>query len=214
MAIEAKICGINDAAAMEAAAQGGAAYIGLNFYPPSPRAVSAGKAGELAALAGEALKVGLFVDPDDALLEATLAAVPLDIIQLHGQESPARVATIRRRFTLPVMKAIKLAAADDLAEAGRQQEIADRLLFDAKAPKEMAGALPGGNALAFDWRLLAGKRWERPWMLSGGLTAGNLAEAVAVTGAKAVDVSSGVEVAPGRKDPKKIAEFLELAARL
>ncbi|MGH6947679.1 MAG: phosphoribosylanthranilate isomerase, partial [Kiloniellales bacterium] len=160
MVIEAKICGINDAAAMEAAAEGGAAYIGLNFYPPSPRAVSAERAGELAALAGEAFKVGLFVDPDDALLEATLAAVPLDIIQLHGQESPARVAAIRRRFTLPVMKAIKLAAADDLAEAGRQQEIADRLLFDAKAPKEMAGALPGGNALAFDWRLLAGRRWE------------------------------------------------------
>ncbi len=215
MSVETKICGVKTRAALEAAAAGGAAWIGLNFYPPSPRAVSAEEAAALAAATPPGVgKVGLFVDPDDALLEEVLGQVAFDLLQLHGGETPARVAEIRARFGLPVMKAIKIAGPEDLALADEHIEVADRLLFDAKAPKSMKNALPGGNALKFDWQLLAGRTWAKPWMLSGGLTAENLAEAVATSGACAVDVSSGVESEPGLKDPKKIRDFLEAARRL
>ena len=215
MTVEAKICGINAPEALDAAVRGGARYVGLNFYPPSPRSVTAEEAAALAARAPEGVTcVGLFVDPDDETLAATLARVPLDLLQLHGGEAPRRVAEIRARFGRPVMKAIKVAQEADLEEVAAYAGVVDRLLFDAKAPKTMKGALPGGNALAFDWQLIAGRVWPRPWMLSGGLDAGNLAEAVAVTGAGAVDVSSGVEDRPGRKSPDKIAAFLGVARGL
>ncbi len=215
MTVEAKICGVNAPEALDAAVRGGARYFGLNFYPPSPRSVTVAEAAALAARAPEGVtRVGLFVDPDDETLAATLARVPLDLLQLHGSEAPRRVAEIRARFARPVMKAIKVAQAADLDEVAAYAGVVDRLLFDAKAPKTMKGALPGGNALAFDWQLIAGRVWPRPWMLAGGLDAGNLADAVAVTGAGAVDVSSGVEDRPGRKSLDKIAAFLAAAKSL
>jgi len=215
MTVEAKICGVNSLAAVEAAAKGGAELIGLNFYPPSPRAVSPEEAAQLADRAPPGVtRVGVFVDPDDDQLAATLAKVPLDLLQLHGRESPRRVAEIRARFARPVMKVIKLAKEEDLAAASAYLGLVDRLMFDAKAPQAAKDALPGGNAVAFDWRLLAGRRWAKPWLLAGGLTADNLAEAVDTTGARGVDVSSGVEDAPGRKSPAKIAAFLAAAKAL
>ncbi|MDX1711066.1 MAG: phosphoribosylanthranilate isomerase [Rhodovibrionaceae bacterium] len=215
MGVEAKICGIGSEEAMAAALEGGAAFVGLVFYPRSPRHVDFGRAAALARQAqGKATVTGLLVDADDAAIKQTLARVPLDLLQLHGSESPRRVAEIRSRFGLPVMKVLKVEGADDIAAAGAYIQAADRLLFDAKAPKNMAGALPGGNALSFDWQLLAGKRWPLPWMLSGGLTADNLEDAVKTSGARAVDVSSGVERKPGVKDPARIHAFLAGARRL
>ena len=215
MPVQAKICGINSAAAMRAAVEGGADFVGLVFYPPSPRAVTAEAAAALAALVPAGIaKVGLFVDIDDATLDGITAAVPLDLLQLHGAETPARVAEIRRRTGLPAMKAIKVAAAADVAAAEAYLGTADRLLFDAKAPSGMKGALPGGNALKFDWELIAGRAWPLPWMLSGGLDARNVAEAVRVAGAPAVDVSSGVESAPGAKDCARIRDFLNVVKAL
>ena len=215
MAVRAKICGINSREALDAAVAGGASFVGFVFYPPSPRALTPAAAGELAAAVPRTVgKLGLFVDDPDERIADVLAKAPLDMLQLHGQETPARVAAIRRHFGLPVMKAVKVAGADDLAAADGYVGVADWLLFDAKPPKEMTGALPGGNALAFDWQLLAGRAWPSPWMLSGGLTPENLGEAVRISGARVVDVSSGVEAAPGQKDPAKIAAFLAEAARL
>lgn len=212
MPIDAKICGVKTPESVAAAARGGAAYIGLNFYPPSPRAVTAAQAAALARQTPPQVKrVGLFVDPDDDALSAITDEVPLEILQLHGGETPRRIADIKTRFGLPVMKAIKVATAEDIAAAEAYLQLADLLLFDAKAPKTLKNALPGGNAIAFDWRLLAGRTWTRPWMLSGGLDADNLAEAVGITCAHAVDVSSGVEDSPGNKSPEKIAAFLEAA---
>jgi phosphoribosylanthranilate isomerase len=210
----AKICGINNPAAAVAAAAGGAAHIGLVFYPPSPRAVTADSAAALASLVPERVgRVGLFVDPSEDELQSVLSRVPLTMLQLHGRETPERIAAIKRRFGLKVMKAIGVAAPDDLDAAAPYLAAADWLLFDAKPPKE-PDALPGGNARAFDWRILQGRSWPLPWMLSGGLTAGTLAEAVRVTGAPVVDVSSGVEDRPGVKNPDRIRAFLEAAARL
>jgi len=215
MAVESKICGVSDVAALEAAVTGGARWVGFVFFPRSPRAVTPEQAAALAPqAAGRIERVGLFVDPDDALLEETLRKVPLEMLQLHGGETPRRLGEIRARWKLPVMKAVKIARAEDLAAVADYAAVVDRILFDAKAPKEMAGALPGGNALAFDWRLLAGRRWPKPWMLSGGLKPENLAEAVSLTGATAVDVSSGVEERPGVKDPARIRAFLDTARGL
>ncbi len=215
MSVAVKICGINSTEAMAAAVGNGADFVGLVFYPPSPRALSPAEAKPLAARVPESVrKVGLFVDEDDAAFEAVLSGVPLDMLQLHGGESPARVREIKDRFGLPAIKAIKLAGTDDLAVAENYFDIADWLLFDAMPTADMAHALPGGNALAFDWRLLAGRDWPLPWMLSGGLDAGNVAEAVAISGAATVDVSSGVEDGPGRKSPAKIAVFLKAVAAL
>ena len=214
MGVRAKICGINSRAALDAAITGGAAFVGLNFYAPSPRSLAVAAAAELAAATPIGIgKVGLFVDEPDERLAEVLAALPLDMLQLHGGETPERVAAIRRRFGLPVMKAVKVAVAGDVAQAEAFIGVADWLLFDAKPPKDMTGALPGGNAIAFDWTLLAGRSWPMPWMLSGGLTPENLAEAVRITGARVVDVSSGVEDQPGAKSPAKIAAFLAEAAR-
>ena len=215
MTLAVKICGVNSAEAMTAAVAGGAAYVGLMFYPPSPRFLEAEAAAGLAAPVPAGVKrVGVFVDEPDEVIERILAAVPLEMLQFHGTEPPERVHRARARFGLPVIKAVKLASAADLAAARAYEQAADMLLFDAKPPADMSGVLPGGNALTFDWRLLKGSAWDRPWLLSGGLTAENLAEAVAVTGARIVDVSSGVESAPGRKDAARIRAFLGAAAGL
>lgn len=213
MAVAAKICGLSDPAAVDAAVTGGAAYVGFVFFLPSPRAVSPARAAELAAAVPESVrKVGLFVDPDDDLLDQVFAAVRLDLIQLHGQETPERAAAIRRRYDCPVMKAVAISGPDDLDNARRYETQVDMLLFDAKPPRD--ATRPGGNALAFDWQLIAGARWACPWMLAGGLEAGNLAEAVRASGATAVDVSSGVEKTPGCKDPALIKAFLDAARAL
>ncbi len=215
MAIDIKICGINSAPALDAAVKGGARFVGFVFYARSPRALDAEAAAALAGRVPRGIsRVGLIVDESNESIDAILRQVPLDMLQLHGQETPARVGEIRRRFGKPVMKAIKVATAADVESAAAFDGTADWLLFDAKAPPQMANALPGGNAVSFDWSLLADRRWNRPWMLSGGLNAGNLAEAVRVTSATVVDVSSGVEDRPGLKSPEKIAAFLELARRL
>ncbi|MGM0559598.1 MAG: phosphoribosylanthranilate isomerase [Pseudomonadota bacterium] len=212
---EVKICGINSPEAADAAARHGARYAGLVFYPPSPRSVDKAQAASLARHLPEGvLKVGLFVDPDDSQLDEILQHVPLDIIQLHGSEPPKRVAEIRSRHGRPVMKAVKVAKHEDLEQVAGYESAADMILFDAKAPKSMTNALPGGNALSFDWRLLAGRKGRLPWMLSGGLNADNLAEAVSISQAPAVDVSSGVEDSPGKKNPDLIRAFLEKARSL
>lgn len=209
MTIEAKICGINDAAAMRAAVGGGAAFVGLVFYPPSPRKLTPESAAPLAALVpAGVVRVGLFVDAEDDVIAAARDAAGLDMAQLHGSESPQRCDEVRERFELKVMKALKVGEAADVDAAAAYEGHVDWLMFDAKAPAGMKGALPGGNALAFEWALLAGRTFPVPWMLAGGLTPDNVGEAVRASRANVVDVSSGVESAPGRKDPAKIAAFL------
>jgi len=215
MAVQAKICGLNSQAAVAAAIAGGASHLGFVFYAPSPRALEPAKAAALAAsVPAGIVKVGLFVDASDEEIAQTLAAVPLDMLQLHGDETPRRLKDLRRRFAKPVMKALRIASAADIAGADEYLPVVDRLLFDAKPPPEMTGALPGGNALSFDWALPAGRAWSRRRTLSGGLNTGNLAGAVHATGARTVDVSSGVEDSPGRKNPEKIAASLKLTASL
>lgn len=212
MSVDVKICGISTPEAMTAAVEGGAAFVGLVFYPPSPRAVTPEQAAPLAALVPEeVVRTGLLVDADDATIEAILKTVPLDLLQLHGNETPERAAEIKARFGVRVMKVLKLREKGDLAAAEPFFGVADCLLFDAKPPAEMKNALPGGNALAFDWSILAGKAFPLPWFLAGGLTPENLAEAVRVTGAPGIDTSSGVEDAPGQKNPEKIRAFLAAA---
>lgn len=207
---QVKICGLSQPAHIGAAVSAGARYLGFVFFPKSPRAVSPRTARDLAAdLPPGVARVGLFVDPDDALLTGTLATAPLDLIQLHGGETPDRVAEVKALTGLPVMKAVGLSGPDDLPALTDYGVVADMLLVDAKPPK--GAELPGGNGLAFDWRLLAGRRWLRPWMLAGGLTPQNVAEAVRLTGAPAVDVSSGVETAPGVKDSGLIRDFIAAA---
>ncbi|WP_375698089.1 phosphoribosylanthranilate isomerase [Pseudophaeobacter sp. TrK17] len=206
-AIRVKICGLNSPQDVAAAAAAGAAYVGFVFFPKSPRNISIEQATHLALEAPVGLcKVALTVNADDAMLDALTDAVPLDMLQLHGSESPERVAEVKARYGLPVMKAIGVADAADLPQIDLYSQVADQLLIDAKPPKN--ADLPGGNGLAFDWRLLAGRKyWQRPWMLAGGLTPENVAEAVRMTGARQVDVSSGVEAAPGQKDAALIARF-------
>lgn len=207
---EVKICGLRDAAAVEAAVAAGARYLGFNFFERSPRSVSIDAAAALAtAVPAGVARVALVVDPEDAALDAILAAVPVDIVQLHGRETPARVADVRARTGLPVMKAVGLAEPEDLGALWDYGLVADLLLIDAKAPKD--AALPGGNGLTFDWRLIARRRMLRPWMLAGGLTPGNVAEAVRLTGAAVVDVASGVETMPGVKDAGLMRDFVAAA---
>jgi phosphoribosylanthranilate isomerase len=214
MSIATKICGLSSEETVAAAVEGGAAYLGFNFYPPSPRAVGPARAAELCAPVPYGVqRVGVFVDADDDAIRAVLDFAPIDILQFHGHESPERVAHAKVRFLRPVMKAIAIAAPEDVLAAARYEAVADMLLFDAKPPRR-ADALPGGNGLAFDWELVAGHEWRLPWMLSGGLTAGLLPEAVRISGAGAVDVSSGVERRPGDKDPEKIRKFLAVARSL
>ncbi|MFW8633732.1 phosphoribosylanthranilate isomerase [Cribrihabitans pelagius] len=210
-AIRVKICGLRTQGDVAAAAAAGAAYAGFVFFPKSPRHLEIAEAAALASGAPAGLcKVALTVNASDAELDAITAAVPLDMLQLHGKESPERVADVRARYGLPVMKAVGIADADDLPQIAAYEAVADQLLIDAKPPR--GAALPGGNGLAFDWRLLAGRKyWQKPWMLAGGLTPENVAEAVRMTGARQVDVSSGVERAPGQKDAARIEAFVKSA---
>lgn len=207
--MRAKICGLTTPEAVEAAAEAGAAYIGFVFFPKSPRNLSAAEAEVLALAAPPGIvKVALTVDADDALVDE-IAALPIDMFQLHGSETPARVAEVKARTGLPVMKAIGVAGADDLDRIADYDGVADQILVDAKPPK--GGQVPGGNGLAFDWRLIEGRDWSGPWMLAGGLDPENVAAATRLTGAVQVDVSSGVESAPGVKDIEKIHAFMNAA---
>lgn len=210
MTVGAKICGLNDKASIKAAVEGGADFIGMVFFPPSPRAISATLAAELAQdIPARVKKVGLFVDADDALLKHVCDHVALDMLQLHGSESPERVAEISKLTGLPIIKVIKIASRADLAQAKAYEPIVEMLLFDAKAPKSMKNALPGGNGLIFDWTMLKQARFSVDWMLAGGLNKENVSQAVLSSGAKLVDTSSGVEFEPGRKNPAAISEFLQ-----
>ena len=207
MPVAVKFCGLTRPADIAAAIAARARYVGFVHFRKSPRHL---EIAPMAALAVEVpagmAKVLLSVDADNAMLDAITTGVPLDMLQLHGRESPERVAEIKARYGLPVMKAIGVAEAGDLAAIDAYSPVADQLLIDAKPPK--GAALPGGNGLAFDWRLLADRKyWTLPWMLAGGLTADNVAEAVRLTGAKQVDVSSGVESAPGLKDAGVMKRF-------
>ncbi len=207
MPIEAKICGLTTADAVDAAVAGGAAMCGFVFFPPSPRALTPEAAAPLIGRVPDGVaRVGLSVDADNALLAAMIEVGGVDTLQLHGHESVARVAEVKARFGVPVIKVLPIAGADDVAAARAYEDVADRLMFDAKPPKD--ATRPGGNAVAFDWTLLAGETWSKPWILAGGLTPENVALAVRASGASAVDVSSGVEDAPGRKNLNKIAGFL------
>lgn len=207
MSVIVKICGLSTAETLDAALEAGAEMIGLNFFPKSPRAVTLAVGAKLAAhVAGRAEIVALTVDSDDAAMEAIVEAVRPDWLQLHGSESPARVTALQKRYGLGVLKAIGVRTAADLAEIARFSGVADRLLIDAKPP---AGAvLPGGNGVPFDWTLLDGIEPNLSYMLSGGLDAANVAAAIARTGAPGVDVSSGVETAPGIKDVARIQAFI------
>jgi phosphoribosylanthranilate isomerase len=214
MPVDVKICGISEPESLQAAVQAGARFVGFVFFERSPRFVAAPMAAELARQVGTAVRtVGLFVEPSDDFLDHVVTQTPLDMIQLHGKEAPGRVQEIRQRFSIPVVKALPVGEAADLEAVSAYEPVADWLLFDAKPPKNVA-ALPGGNGIAFDWKLLAGRRFARPWMLSGGLNAGNLAEAVEMTGATTIDVSSGVEDRPGHKSVEKIRTLLTLAKTL
>lgn len=205
-----KICGLSEPDTLQAAVDAGARYVGFVFFEKSPRCVSidTARAFALTVPAG-VCKVALVVNATDAELDVITDAVPLDMLQLHGDETPTRVLEIKARFGLPVMKAVGVADATDLGALDDYLKVADQILVDAKPPKD--AELPGGNGLSFDWRLIAGRRWPIPWMLAGGLTAQNVAEAVQLTGATQVDVSSGVENAPGAKDKTKIAAFIAAA---
>ncbi len=212
MTIEVKICGLRDEAALDVALAAGADYVGFVFFARSPRNILPQAARILADKArGKAKVVALFVDPDDALVAEVVETVSPDILQLHGTETPARVAEIARRFGRPVMKAVAVAGARDVQAALAYVGSADRILFDAKAAQDDTDALPGGNGVAFDWRALAGLEGRIDYMLAGGLTPGNVAEAILLTGARAVDVSSGVETRPGEKDPDLIRRFIHAA---
>lgn len=201
-----KICGLSTASEVDAAVAAGAAYVGFVFFEKSPRNVGIAQARDLALGVAEGVcKVALVVNPSDAELDAILAEVPIDMLQLHGSETPARVTEVKARYGLPVMKAVGVADVDDLPKLNEYARVVDQILVDAKPPKN--ADLPGGNGLSFDWRLIAGRRWAVPWMLAGGLTPENAAEAAAMTGAQQLDVSSGVERVPGVKDAAKIAAF-------
>lgn len=208
--IRVKICGLKTPADVAAVAASGAAYAGFVFFAKSPRNLTIPAARELALAAPVGLaKVALVVDAEDAFLDAITEAMPLDMLQLHGHESPDRVAEVRARYGLPVMKAVGVADEGDLAAVFDYSLVADQILVDAKPPKN--ADLPGGNGLSFDWRLVAQRRWLRPWMLAGGLTPDNVAEAIRLTNARQVDVSSGVEAAPGIKDAGRITAFVKAA---
>jgi phosphoribosylanthranilate isomerase len=210
--IRVKICGLRSLADVAAVAAAGAAYFGLNFLPASPRFVTLAEARALALAAPVGLaKVALTVDADTAEMDALVEAMPLDMLQLHGHETPERVAEVRARYGLPVMKVIGVRDEADLTDLREFSLVADQIMIDAKPPK--GAALPGGNGVTFDWRLVAQRRWLKPWMLAGGLTAANVAEAIRLTNARQVDVSSGVESAPGVKDAGLIAAFVSAARR-
>jgi phosphoribosylanthranilate isomerase len=214
MPLFTKICGLTDEAAVEAAVEHGADMVGFVFYPASPRNLSAEQAEALLRGVPSGVdRVGLFVDPETDFLDQILAKARLDLLQLHGDETPERCRAISIYFGLPIIKAIKVSTKADLKAAKEYEDAVDWLMFDARPPVDGAG-LPGGNGRAFDWTILKGAEFKRPWLLAGGLTPENLAQAVNQSGATAVDVSSGVESAPGKKDPGKIRAFLDAARRL
>lgn len=201
-----KICGLSTPETITTAIEAGADFIGLVFYPKSPRHVKLEVARYLAQSIPDTTEiVGLFVNPDDALLEQTLNEVPLTMIQLHGSETPERVSEIKQKFKLPIIKALSIETASDLTNAKNYENIADWLLFDAKGTE-----LPGGNGIAFDWNILKNYQSSTPWMLAGGLTPDNITEAIKITTPNAVDVSSGVESSAGVKDVNKIRSFLKV----
>jgi phosphoribosylanthranilate isomerase len=213
MTVEAKICGLRTKDAVAAAVEGDARSIGFVFFERSPRNVTLAEVRDLTAnIPTGIIKVGLVVDADDDFLAEIFSGGFFDMIQLHGHESPARVRQVRERFGLPVMKVIAIEGPEDLTHARDYEGVADRLMFDAKPPKD--ATRPGGNAAAFDWQHLQGLTWQKPWVLAGGLTPDNVARAVRISGTGAVDVSSGVEDAPGIKSIAKINEFLSAVEKL
>ena len=213
MSVNAKICGIRDRETLECAIEGGAGAVGFVFYPRSPRSVTPKQAGELASAAGPRVtRVGVFVDPGDDFLADVLSQAEIDLLQLHGTESAKRLADIRKRHGIAVMKAIKVARPADIKLADDYWETADKLMFDGKAPESMTGAMPGGNRVTFDWHMLEGRTWPRPWILSGGLDPDNVDDAIRISNAREVDVSSGVEDAPGHKNLDLVRTFLKRVA--
>jgi len=212
MPVDVKICGLKDAASVNAALDAGADLIGFVFYPPSPRSLSPDAAARLADMArGRAKIVALVVDADDALVTEIAEKVRPDFFQAHGSETPERIAEISRLAAAPVIKAIKVRAPEDVAAARAYRDVAEMILFDAKAPETLNGVLPGGNGIAFDWGLLSPDARPRRFMLSGGLSAENVGHAIFLTGAPIVDVSSGVEDRPGVKNTELIRKFIEVA---
>jgi len=208
--MQVKICGLTESRHVAAAVAHGARYLGFVFFAKSPRNLTIKAAHVLMLAVPDGIcKVALTVNADDGFLDDLSRQLPIDMLQLHGVESPDRVSEIRSRHGLPVMKALGIADPSDLTKINAYAQVADQLLVDAKPPRE--AALPGGNGLSFDWRLIANRRWAVPWMLAGGLTPDNVAQAIQLTGAKQVDVSSGVEAGPGAKDETKIADFLRAA---
>jgi phosphoribosylanthranilate isomerase len=210
MSLLVKICGLSTPEALDVALEAGADLVGFVFFPPSPRHLDFDAARALGARAqGRAHKVALSVDADDAFLDAVVEALRPDMLQLHGKEPPARVAELKQRHGLPVMKAVAIEAARDLSAVPAYLHVADRIIFDARPPRD--ATRPGGLGRPFDWQLLQALDLGIPFMLSGGLDAANVAEALRITRAQAVDVSSGVERAPGEKDPDKIRAFIRAA---
>lgn len=210
MSNRVKICGVKTPADIQACVDAGAAYLGFNFFAKSPRSVSLAEARDLAVQVPVGMaRVGLIVNMDDAFIRSLTDQVPLDILQLHGGESVERVAEVKAMTGLPVMKVVGVAGAEDLPNLDQFSDVADMILVDAKAPK--GADLPGGNGIRFDWTLIAGREWSVPWMLAGGLNPDNVAEAIAKTGARQVDVASGVESAPGQKDASLIRDFVHAA---
>jgi phosphoribosylanthranilate isomerase len=210
--MKVKICGVRTRADANAAAEAGAAYIGLVFVARSPRALTIGDARWIVGGVTPRIKrVALTADAGDDELDAILQAVPVDMIQLHGAESPERVKGVRARYGIPVMKAVGVRGRADLDALPAFELVADQLLVDARQPE--GADRPGGHGVAFDWRLIQGRRWRVPWMLAGGLTAETVEMAVRMTGAEQVDVSSGVETSPGEKDPDLIAAFVAAARK-
>ena len=214
MPTEVKICGLSTPETLHGAIEAGADYIGLVFYPASPRNVSVATAAELAGRArGRAQIVALIVDAPDELVEEIARRVRPNFFQAHGAEDVQRIRAIKAQTGIPVIKAIKVKEQSDLSLARRYEGIAEMVLYDAKTPEALANALPGGNGMAFDWQILDRDKGTKRFMLSGGLNPGNVAQAIAITGAPIVDVSSGVETAPGRKDLGLIQAFLTAAKR-
>jgi phosphoribosylanthranilate isomerase len=213
MGVQTKICGISTPEALRAAMDGGAGWLGFVFFPKSPRNLTVEAAARLAEPArGRVKLVALAVDPSDALVDEIAAGLKPDLIQLHGSESPSRVREIGARSGSGLIKALPVAESSDLAAAGAYEGLVEHLMFDAKPAKD--AALPGGTGSRFDWGLMAGRRFQRPWFLAGGLDPWNLADAVQQSGAPLLDVSSGVERGPGLKDPALITAFLDAARRV
>lgn len=215
--VQVKICGIKTPEALRSACDNGARFTGFVFYPPSPRAISRDQARVLCGMVPTGVRsVGLFVNPDFDLLDHVLGAVPIDMIQLHGTESPNHIAAIKARYPLPVIKAVSVATTEDLTAVPLYEEIADWILLDAKSTSSTPAALPGGNGHVFDWSILQHLAHKKPWMLAGGLHSGNIHAALTFLKQyglpDAVDVSSGVESQIGEKDPEKIKAFLHAAS--